>query len=131
MSNIEISKDGIKTSIISYLANNSISIIIYFLLFLSWYLPLFGTPLNYLFGDYSHIPKEILILLVVLAFLLIYPIGIIIDTLSFYLSNHFDENLVNWIFKKDFRYIVSSHRFFVMKKSSDIFQAKSKTKIIT
>lgn len=85
MQEMEISKSGIKTSILSFISDYSISFFIVAFFLISYYFPVFDHPLKNLIA--CNFSIEIKVFILILLLLLTYPIGVIINGLSwFFLS---------------------------------------------
>jgi hypothetical protein len=116
--NIELSKDGLKTSLLTFISGPAISLIVIGFLVIAYYFPVFNEPLK----AYKHfgLSLENKIFIGILLYLLLHPFGLIIDTLGWM--------LLGWM-EKGFETYHFNHRTFLTRGTKNYlcFETLKKT----
>ncbi len=102
--NYDVSKDGIKSSLLTFISGHATSIIILAFLIVAYYIPIFDVPLK----SYKHfvLSTESKVFISVVIFLLLYPFGLVLDVIGWLLLGWMEKKFetmhftCNFIFTK-------------------------------
>jgi hypothetical protein len=96
--NIDVSKDGLKASLLTFISGHATSIIILAFLILAYYMPVFCIPLN----KFKHfdLSVESKVFVSVIILFLLYPFGLFMDVLGWLLLGWMEK----WFETIHFRY---------------------------
>lgn len=96
--NIDISKDGIKTSLLTFISDHATSVIILAFFIIAYYFPIFDQPLRVFKNFDLSIENKIFIALLLL--LLLHPVGLFIDFLGWLLLGWMEKWFETYHFGK-------------------------------
>lgn len=99
----EASKEGIKLSYSRFLGDSATGLIVALVMVFSYYLPLFGPPLQDVLPQ--PVGPETKIFVLVLLFLLSTPIGLILNATGWYLLGGIQIRLQSAFFRRDFWFL--------------------------
>jgi hypothetical protein len=110
MSQISITKDGINTSVLSYISSYSISALIIVMLIFSYYFPVFGKSLQEFLPANFRMSLEVKIFCLFMLLVITYPLGLLFAWTSWTLLGFMEKYIETFHFK---------HNWFLTKGSKN------------